>query len=160
MKSAIEPIKREAKSSHIKLSLAAYSFNRFMALKGKNKPTMTMDDFVDFAVGIGLFLVFPFLLYFSVFAVDGPFLPPTIGVVLPDHPAEGKLLPGDRIMAVGKEVNGMFNAVRVMSGMAPGGGRRRPGRPSALRRACRRAARRRSAARWCAGRASTPRLRA
>lgn len=62
--SAIEPIKREAKSSHIKLSLAAYSFNRYMALKGKTKPTMTMDDFVDFAVGIGLDAIEPTSYYF------------------------------------------------------------------------------------------------
>ena len=45
-------------------------------------------------------MLFPVLLYFSVFVGDGPFLPPTVGVVLPGHPAEGKLFPGDRIMAV------------------------------------------------------------
>src|SRR5690606_29372412 len=39
-------------------------------------------------------IVFPVLLYFSVFVGDGPFLPPTVGVVLPGHPAEGKLFPG------------------------------------------------------------------
>jgi sugar phosphate isomerase/epimerase len=61
---AIEPIKREANSSHIKLSLAAYSFNRHMALKGKTKPTMTMDDFADFAVGIGLDAIEPTAYYF------------------------------------------------------------------------------------------------
>ena len=36
-------------------------------------------------------LGFPVLLYFSVFVGDGPFLPPTVGVVLPGHPADGKL---------------------------------------------------------------------
>lgn len=61
---AIDPIHREAKSSHIKLSLAAYSFNRYMALKGKAKPTMTMDDFVDFAVGLGLDAIEPTSYYF------------------------------------------------------------------------------------------------
>jgi sugar phosphate isomerase/epimerase len=61
---AIEPIKREANSSRIKLSLAAYSFNRHMALKGKTRPTMTMDDFVDFAVGIGLDAIEPTAYYF------------------------------------------------------------------------------------------------
>src|SRR6195952_4976845 len=46
-------------------------------------------------------LVFPVLLYFAVFVGDGPFLPPTVGVVLPGHPAEGELLPGVSIKAVG-----------------------------------------------------------
>ncbi len=47
---AIEPIRRPGKS-HLKLSIAAYSFNRALGLKGKQKPTMTLDDFIDFAVG-------------------------------------------------------------------------------------------------------------
>src|SRR5262249_60561600 len=50
---AIEPIQRSGKP-HLKLSLAAYSFNRYMSLTGKTKPTMSMDDFVDFAAGIWL----------------------------------------------------------------------------------------------------------
>src|SRR6187431_2692478 len=32
-------------------------------------------------------LVFPVLLYFSVYVADGPFAPPTVGVVLPGNPA-------------------------------------------------------------------------
>src|SRR5687768_14588241 len=36
-------------------------------------------------------LLFPVLLYFSVFVSAGPVLPPTVGVVLPGHPADGKL---------------------------------------------------------------------
>src|SRR5690606_37906099 len=32
-------------------------------------------------------LIFPVLLYFSVFLTEGPFAPPTVGVVLPEHPA-------------------------------------------------------------------------
>lgn len=65
-------------------------------------------------------LVFPILLYFSVFVSDGPFLPPTIGVVLPDHPAEGKLLPGDRIMSVGGEEIGTFDELKRIVGKNPG----------------------------------------
>src|SRR5947207_1671729 len=45
-------------------------------------------------------LVFPVLLYFAVFVSDGPFLPPTVGMVWPNHSADGKLFPGDRIMSV------------------------------------------------------------
>lgn len=45
-------------------------------------------------------LLFPILLYFVAFLGDRTFLPPTVGIVLPGHPAEGRLLPGDRIMAV------------------------------------------------------------
>ena len=36
-------------------------------------------------------LIFPVLLYFAVFVGEGPLLPPTVGVVLPKHPADGKL---------------------------------------------------------------------
>ncbi|MEZ4221608.1 MAG: RIP metalloprotease RseP [Polyangiaceae bacterium] len=57
-------------------------------------------------------LVFPILLYFSVFVTDGPFLPPTVGVVLPNHPAHGKLFPGDRIMAVNGEQVGTFDELK------------------------------------------------
>jgi regulator of sigma E protease len=65
-------------------------------------------------------LVFPVLLYFSVFIGDGPFLPPTIGVVLPRHAAEGKLVPGDRIMAVNGEEVGTFDEVKRIVSKNPG----------------------------------------
>jgi regulator of sigma E protease len=57
-------------------------------------------------------ILFPVLLYFSVFVGDGPFLPPTVGVVLPGHPAEGKLFPGDRVMAVNGEEIGTFDELK------------------------------------------------
>ncbi len=57
-------------------------------------------------------ILFPVLLYFTVFVGDGPFLPPTIGVVLPGHPAEGKLFPGDRVMAVNGEEIGTFDELK------------------------------------------------
>jgi sugar phosphate isomerase/epimerase len=63
---AIEPIRRDnADKGLIKLSLAAYSFHRYMNLKAKTKPTMNMDDFVDFAAGIGLTAVEPTSYYFA-----------------------------------------------------------------------------------------------
>ena len=65
-------------------------------------------------------LVFPVLLYFSVFIGDGPFLPPTIGVVLPRHPAEGKLFPGDRIMSVNGEEVGTFDELKRIVSKNPG----------------------------------------
>jgi sugar phosphate isomerase/epimerase len=46
--SAIEPIQRTGKS-HLRLSMAAYSFNGALNLKRKPKPAMTLDDFIDFA---------------------------------------------------------------------------------------------------------------
>jgi regulator of sigma E protease len=61
-------------------------------------------------------LVFPVLLYFSVFVGDGPFLPATIGVVLPNHPAEGKLFPGDRVMAVNGEDVATFDELKRLVG--------------------------------------------
>src|SRR5262245_18460756 len=65
-------------------------------------------------------LVFPVLLYFSVFATSGSFLPPTIGVVLPGHAAEGKLFPGDRIMSVDGEDIGTFEELRRIVQKSPG----------------------------------------
>jgi regulator of sigma E protease len=62
--------------------------------------------------GPAMSLVFPILLYFSVFVADGPFLPPTVGVVLPGHPADGNLLPGDRIMAINGQDVGTFDEVK------------------------------------------------
>jgi regulator of sigma E protease len=61
-------------------------------------------------------LIFPVLLYFAVFVGNGPFLPPTIGIVLPNHPADGKLRPGDRIMSIdGQEVATFEEVKRIIS---------------------------------------------
>ncbi len=55
--------------------------------------------------GPSMNLLFALLLYFSVFLQTDSFLPPTVGAVLPGYPAEGVLMPGDRVMAVdGHEV--------------------------------------------------------
>ena len=43
---AIEPVKRH-RASHLKLSLAAYSFRDVLLPKGDVKPSMTLFDFVD-----------------------------------------------------------------------------------------------------------------
>lgn len=65
-------------------------------------------------------LVFPVLLYFCVFASDRLFVPPTIGVVIPGHPAEGKLLEGDRVMSVDDEDIGTFAELSVAMAKSPG----------------------------------------
>jgi len=70
--------------------------------------------------GPAMNLVFPVLLYFAVFVGDGPFLPPTVGVVLPGHPADGKLLPGDRIMSVNGEEVATFDEVTRIITKSPG----------------------------------------
>ncbi|HXX65998.1 MAG TPA: RIP metalloprotease RseP, partial [Polyangiaceae bacterium] len=51
--------------------------------------------------GPAMNLLFPIALYTSVFLEDEQFLPPTVGIVMPGKPAEGKLKPGDRILRVG-----------------------------------------------------------
>ncbi|MFO0844636.1 MAG: sugar phosphate isomerase/epimerase family protein [Gemmataceae bacterium] len=43
---AIDPIRRSGKS-RLTLSLAAYSFNRYLTLKGKDRPRMTLEEFID-----------------------------------------------------------------------------------------------------------------
>jgi regulator of sigma E protease len=65
-------------------------------------------------------VLFPVLLYFSVFAGTSRFYPPTIGVVLPGHPAEGKLLPGDRVVAVDGERISMFDQLARAVEVSPG----------------------------------------
>ncbi len=59
------------------------------------------------------------MLYFSVFIGDGPFLPPTVGGVLPGHPADGWLKPGDRIMSVNEEDVGTFDEVKRIIARSP-----------------------------------------
>ena len=48
----IEPIGR-TRPSHLKLSLAAYSFRDRLQAKNGQKPTMDLFDFVDFRGGAG-----------------------------------------------------------------------------------------------------------
>jgi sugar phosphate isomerase/epimerase len=50
---AITPVRRTGKS-HIRLSIAAYSFNRDLNLKRKPKPAMDLDGFIDFAAAQNL----------------------------------------------------------------------------------------------------------
>lgn len=56
---AIEPIRRSG-PPHLRLSLAAYGFRQWLidyqrkAKTSKNKPTMTLDDFIDLAAGMDL----------------------------------------------------------------------------------------------------------
>jgi sugar phosphate isomerase/epimerase len=49
---AIEPIARNGKS-HLRLSIAAYSYRKYLDLK-QPKPAMTLDDFIDLCAGMGL----------------------------------------------------------------------------------------------------------
>jgi regulator of sigma E protease len=67
-------------------------------------------------------LIFPVVLYFSVFVGERNFLPPTIGVVLPGHAADGKLLPGDRILAVDGEEIGTYTEFSRAVQKSPGRG--------------------------------------
>jgi sugar phosphate isomerase/epimerase len=50
---AIEPIRRPGKS-HLRLSMAAYSYRQYLALNLKPKPTMTLDDFIDQGAALDL----------------------------------------------------------------------------------------------------------
>jgi regulator of sigma E protease len=64
-------------------------------------------------------VLFPVLLYFSVFVGDNSFAPPTIGVVLPGHPAEGKLEPGDRVLEVDGQRISTFAELRRTIARSP-----------------------------------------
>src|SRR5260370_15371602 len=62
--SAIEPIQRNGKS-HIRLSLAGYSYRKYLALNLKPKPPMTLDDFIELAAGMNIDAVEPTAYYFA-----------------------------------------------------------------------------------------------
>jgi regulator of sigma E protease len=51
---------------------------------------------------------FPVALYTSVYLEDAQFLPPTVGVIEPGKPADGKLEPGDRIVSIDGEAISSF----------------------------------------------------
>jgi len=61
---AIEPIQRVGKA-HIRLSIAAYSYRKYLDLKAKPKPSMTLDDFVQVAADLDLDAVEPTAYYFA-----------------------------------------------------------------------------------------------
>ena len=66
--------------------------------------------------GPAMNVLFPVLLYFAVFIGNSRFVPPTVGVVLPGHPAEGKLHPGDRILEVdGERVSTFAELHRIIA---------------------------------------------
>ena len=58
---AIEPIRRHG-PAHIRLSIAAYSYRKYLDLK---KPSMTLDDFIAAAAEMGLDAVEPTAYYFA-----------------------------------------------------------------------------------------------
>ncbi len=61
-------------------------------------------------------VLFPMVLYTSVYLEDRFFLPPTVGAVQPGKPAEGKLLPGDVILeAAGTAVSTFPEVQRIVS---------------------------------------------
>ena len=59
---AIEPIQRNGKA-HLRLSIAAYSYRKYLNLK-QSKPSMTLDDFIRAAAEMGLDAVEPTQYYF------------------------------------------------------------------------------------------------
>ncbi len=65
-------------------------------------------------------VVFPALLFFAVFVGEQRFAPPTVGIVLPNHPAEGKLVPGDRVLEVDGERISTFAELHRAVAASPG----------------------------------------
>jgi regulator of sigma E protease len=65
-------------------------------------------------------LLFPVVLYFSVFVGERSFLPPTVGIVLPGHAADGKLQAGDRVLAVDGEEIGTYEELSRAVRKSPG----------------------------------------
>ncbi len=61
---AIEPIERNGKSL-LKLSIAAYGYRKYLDLKIKPRPPMTLDDFADAAAAMSLDAIEPTAYYFA-----------------------------------------------------------------------------------------------
>lgn len=70
--------------------------------------------------GPAMNVLFPVLIYFAVFAGNTRSLPSTVGVVLPGHPAEGKLEEGDRILEIDGERVTTFAEVHRIVRDSPG----------------------------------------
>jgi regulator of sigma E protease len=69
--------------------------------------------------GPAMNVLFPVLLYTSVFLEDKEFPPPTVGIVIPGKPADGKLMPGDRIVSVdGRSVSSFPEVQRMIAARA------------------------------------------
>jgi regulator of sigma E protease len=65
--------------------------------------------------GPAMNILFPVLIYFAVFAGNTQSPPATVGTVLPGHPAEGKLLEGDRILEIdGDRVASFAEVYRIV----------------------------------------------
>jgi len=65
--------------------------------------------------GPAMNLIFPLVLYFVVFLGDTQMTPASVGVVFPDRPADGKLLPGDRVVEVDyEEVSTFYELSRAI----------------------------------------------
>jgi regulator of sigma E protease len=74
--------------------------------------------------GPAMNLVFPVALYTSVYLEDKEFLPPTVGAVFPGKPADGKLFPGDTIVAIDGSSVASFPEVQQAFAKHPGAARR------------------------------------
>jgi sugar phosphate isomerase/epimerase len=61
---AIDPVRRNG-TSHLRLSIAAYSYRLYLDLKLKPNPPMTLDDFVGLAADLGVDAVEPTAYYFA-----------------------------------------------------------------------------------------------
>ncbi len=64
-------------------------------------------------------LAFPVLLYFVVFLGQTDLTSPVIGTVVSGYPAEGRLLPGDRVLSIDGRAVGSFQDVRDAVSAAP-----------------------------------------
>lgn len=70
--------------------------------------------------GPGMNILFPILLYTSVFYEDREFLSPVVGAVLPGKPADGKLMPEDRIVSIDGQPVASFPEVQDAIAKRPG----------------------------------------
>ncbi|MBI4953266.1 MAG: RIP metalloprotease RseP [Myxococcales bacterium] len=70
--------------------------------------------------GPAMNILFPVLLYLGVFLGESDFTPPTIGIVLPGHAADGKLRPGDRVLEIDDVHISTFAELRRVVGKHPG----------------------------------------
>ncbi len=76
--------------------------------------------FLVVLAGPAMSLAFPAVLYFVVFLGQTEMTPPVIGTVVAGHPADGRLFPGDRVVAIDGHSVGSFLEVREKIAESPG----------------------------------------
>ena len=114
--------------------LAAFPIGGYVKMLGENAADVVREEdrprsfgaqplwkrVVIVLAGPAMNLVFPLALFFLVYLGEGQLTPPVVGTVYPHRPADGRLLPGDRVLAVDGEPIATFEELTAIVRDRPG----------------------------------------